>query len=736
MRPFHVAAIAAIAVVGFAAYSNSFGAEFTYDDYDVIVENPHNRWTELSFENLLRSATGSRVRRPVAHMSFGLNHYFGGYEVTGYHAVNLAIHLLNGLLVYALALDVFRRLRGLPGQWNPDLDARAAGWMALCAALLFVAHPLQVQSVTYVVQRMNSLATGFYIGALLLYLRGRDAAHARRRTALWVASFASWILALGSKENAVTLPFAIWLYEGWLLADLSRDWIRRRLPLAAAAAVCGLALLWLHTNGFQGYAVRSFTLPERLLTQGRVVCLYIGLILLPLPSRLSLIHDLETSRSLLDPPATLAALLLLLGLVVFALGAARRWRLASFGILWFFLHLALESSFLPLLMVFEHRTYLPLVGVCIPAAYALFSPLARRRVVALAVASLLVAALGAATWARNETWRRQETLWADAFRKSPDHPATRMKAGDALVAAGRLEDALVHYREAIRIDPRFVSVRLNAAATLAALGRTEEALEQVRDAIAVDPDHAVARVHYARLLARAGRLEEAAAQLERAIARRPDEGSVEALGEIRALQGRSAEALRLHLRAAAMNPRRAAPRVAAGTLLVEAGRFDEAAAQFAAALRTRPGDAEIHALRGDALWQARRFAEAIAELEAAVRLQPEWPVAVNNLAWMLATCEDEALRDAEHSLDLALDLADGVGARDAGVVDTLAAAYAASGRFEEAIAAASRAARLAEASGDPSGAEQIRARAALYAARRSYVDAIPAAPSAAHPRAP
>jgi len=98
MRPFHVAAIAAIAVVGLASYSNSLDAEFTYDDYDVIVDNPHDRWTELCFENPLRPATGSGVRRPVAHVSFGLNHYYGGYEVTGYHAVNLAIHLRNGLL--------------------------------------------------------------------------------------------------------------------------------------------------------------------------------------------------------------------------------------------------------------------------------------------------------------------------------------------------------------------------------------------------------------------------------------------------------------------------------------------------------------------------------------------------------------------------------------------------------------------------------------------------------------
>jgi tetratricopeptide (TPR) repeat protein len=700
-----------------ALYARTLDAEFVLDDFDNIVHNPYIRWTGLSLDGLRAAALGPSVRRPVAHASFGLNHALGGYDVTGYHLFNLIVHGLNGVLVYALAFGAYRRLARLPRGSEPRMGPGDEGRAALLAAALFVAHPLQIQAVTYVVQRMTSLATGFYLAALLLWLRAGEASRAGPRAALRGAALASALLALGSKEIAITLPFAVLLTQAWLVVDFDRRWLLRRAPLVAVLLLCA-ALLAFGFAGSPRYADLDFTAGERLLSQGRVVARYASLIVWPLPSRLNLLHAFEPSRSLLDPPSTLLCWGLLAGAVAWALAMARRRRLASFAVLWFLLHLALESSTLPLRMVFEHRTYLPLVGVAIAASHELVGRLAGHRRAALALAALLVAALSTATALRNETWRRWDRLWQDVIAKSPDDPLARMQHASLLAREARYEEALAELEVSIRLDPRSARPHELRGAVWMARGRPDEALSAFARAEALDPGDASARAHAAEALAGLGRLDEAAERLQAAIARLPDERYVHQLGAIRQRQGRSDEALALHLRAAAMNRRYRPPRIDAGILLADQGRLDEAAALFSEALALG-ADAELHSHLGNALWEAGRPEEALLHLEAAVRLGPDWLVGVNNLAWMLATAPDPRLRDPERAVALAEDglrRLEATGAVDAGLLDTLAAAHAAAGRCENAAQVADRALRLARSGGAPELARAIEARRARYAA--------------------
>lgn len=687
-------AIAALCAVGGAAYSNSFQVPFVLDDWNNILENPFVRWTRFDLESLRFTLSNAPLARPVAYLSFALNHLFGGYEVAGYHAVNLAIHLANACLVYALALVTLRRLPLLAEQESPAPPAATAPWLALAGALVFVVHPIQTQSVTYIVQRMNLLCAFFYLAALLCFVRGRLTPPGARRTGAYMLALGCGALALGSKENAATLPFAAWLYDWYFLRDLRRQ-RKATLALAALAALLALGVLARGGAALLDYSARPFTLGERLLTQPRVVLLYLSLIALPLPGRLNLAHDVAASRGLLDPPATLAGIAALALLLALSLALARRWRLASFAIAWFLLHLVIESSIFPLELVFEHRSYLPLAGICLALPLPLARLAAWRAPLAVAATAALVAALGAATWLRNETWRSDVLLWSDAVAKSPGLVRAHTNLGVALARAGRHEEALAAYERAQALDPGSAELHYDRVFSLRALGREGDAERELDEALRIAPGHAGAQHLKGESALRRGDLESAIAHLR---------------GALRA------------------NNRVAASYHLLGVALLARGELDEAAPSLEAAARLDPrlapasrrAFAVASTSRGLARLAQGDSAGALPDLRAALAADPEDAIAANNLAWILATSPDSTLRNPPEAVRAA-EAALRVRPDDPDLLDTLAAAYAAAGRYPEAIAAAERAEAIAAERGDDGLRERIGGRLARYRAGEPFV---------------
>jgi tetratricopeptide (TPR) repeat protein len=354
---------------------------------------------------------------------------------------------------------------------------------------------VQIQSVTYVVQRMNSMAAAFYLLALLLYLAGRERRIAWKRWLLWSAGFASWLLALGSKQIAATLPVIVLLVEWFFHRDLSSRWLRRNVqyPLIAAVLLGIVAYAYLRSSSF-GYEARDFTMGERILTQFRVVTYYVSLLLFPAPSRLNLVHEFATSRTLIEPISTLASLLFLAGLVALAVVLARRQRLLSFCILWFFVNLAIESSFIGLEMAFEHRLYLPAFGFSLAASYLLFGLLSARRTAAVSIAVLVVAALAGAAHFRNQVWRDPLTLWADVVAKSPGRARAHSNFANALFERGDVEQAVEQFEMAWRLDPdhrqisdNFARAHNNIGTMRVKEGRFAEAIAHYREALRIEP---------------------------------------------------------------------------------------------------------------------------------------------------------------------------------------------------------------------------------------------------------
>jgi tetratricopeptide (TPR) repeat protein len=553
------------------AWSNSFGVPFVFDDFDNILANPALRVEDLSPAALWRAGRESpSSSRPLANASFAVNHWLGDEDVFGYHAVNLAIHLANGLLVLLLARFVLRRLLGAAVPSPAAQDA-----LAVLAAMVFVLHPVQTQAVTYLVQRMTSLAAFFYLGGLLLFLEARRRRRGPAGMALLASALLCWLAALGCKQIAATWPAAAALCEVLLLRDVSREGPRAALGPALLAVVGMAAAAFLYLGGDAGaigrsYADRDFTPAERLLTQPRVVVFYASLVLLPMPSRLNLLHVFEPSRGLLDPPTTFAALVALVALVVLSLVAAPRRPLAAFCGLWFVGHLVLESSVVGLEMAYEHRLYLPMVAVALAVAGVAARTLAASRATTIAAALVLIAALGAGTFLRNEAWRSRVSLWSDTVAKSPTSARAWTNLGRALAEDGQPDAAVRRLERALALDPDLAEAHYNLGQIALARGRDSEAAEHYRRALRADPARVPARANLAAALARQHRIGEAVAQLREAVALAPTR-------------------VDLHFNLA--------------VLLEREGRRQEALRHYEAVLRLAPGDAEAAAraaaLRGD-----------------------------------------------------------------------------------------------------------------------------------------
>lgn len=529
--------------LAWGVYTPALEGPFFYDDYQNIVDNPNldptRGWAAAAFD--------APTLRPVANLSFAWNRRLTGLDARGFRAVNVALHALASLAVAGLARRLIPRI-------SPGLDARSATVCALLSGLLFALHPVQTQAVSYVVQRMASLSTLFYVSSCLAWLRGREA-EAGGRVAWWCAAGLLWSLALGSKEIAITLPGALWLIEWLGFRRGDPRFLRRSAIGLGLPALVGLGALCVWLWAEEAYAGRGFSAGERLWTALRVQWLYASLVALPLPSRLNLLHELELSRSLLEPPRTLLAGLGIVTVAGVGVAARRSAPWLGFAVAWWALHMALESFLLPLALVYEHRLYLPMVGVAAAVPAAAASALPRARPVLAPLALLALAGLGLATAQRNAVWGDELALWADTARKSPGVAAARGNHGLALARAGRLPEAVSEYRAALAIDPEDAEAINNLGSALLALGQRHEALLHFQRAVDAQPDHARARFNLGMLLAEDGAHRAGLAHVEAALRLQPHDASIwNGLGAIRVWQGRPEAGAQAFERALALDP--------------------------------------------------------------------------------------------------------------------------------------------------------------------------------------
>src|SRR6056297_4240499 len=407
----------------FIVYSNSFNGDWILDDLRHILQRPEIHLEKLTFQNIAKTffnqKDGSeKLYRPVSCLTLGLNWFFGEDNPRGYHVVNLLIHLLTTVLLF----KIIKRLLYLLNYKGDILLVSGI------AAFLWAVHPIQTEAVSYIVQRMSSLAAMFYLAGIYFYLNFKTDRHKK-----WLAaSLTIFLLAVFSKENAVLFPLAIIMIE-FLLEDKGY-WKKYILPGAMASIILILFFLFIFTGsilGFlEGYNIRPFTLKQRVLTEPRIIWFYIYQLFMAPPDSFGLNNPFVLSNSLFQPLTTffsIAGIFVIVFLSAYWLtGRHKLLKLTGFSFLFFFVHHLVESTILPLELYYEHRNYLPSVFIFIPVALVIAYLVEKYRthmiqwLVVIAVVAAMIAA-GLTTYNRNFVWQSPITFWKDAIKKDPEN---------------------------------------------------------------------------------------------------------------------------------------------------------------------------------------------------------------------------------------------------------------------------------------------------------------------------
>ncbi|HKT31706.1 MAG TPA: hypothetical protein VJS89_04335 [Gammaproteobacteria bacterium] len=513
-RIYTYAAVAGILILTVLAYFPGLRGPFVFDDITNIVQNHALAIHSLRWDQLMHAALSSDAgptRRPLSSLSFALNIYFGGLEPSAFKAVNLAIHLLCGLLFFVLLQQVF-------GFWHRSgviASAVAARWLPLLCAGAWLLHPLNVTAVLYVVQRETSLCSLFILLGCVLYCHGRLRLLAGHAGWWWMylGTAVCGVLALACKETAVLLPVYLLVLEACVFrfdtgrelagavvptAMPNRDGDRRSYAIEPGnrggdrrsykmglgtfyglflVLPLGIGLWWLfglHHGLAFSYASRDYTLGERLLTESRVVWDYIRWTLFPRLPDLGLYHDdIALSTGLMAPVTTLLSILGLVALLAAAAITRNQRPWICFGILWFFTGQLLESTVFPLEIAFEHRNYLADMGVLVAVFGFILTEPSRYLKLPLRAGILVAFTLtfGALTGMRAYIWRSTLSLVQVQAANHPRSPYATYALGEALtneVLAGehKLLPAAI---EALRHSANLPDSGIIAGAALALL---------------------------------------------------------------------------------------------------------------------------------------------------------------------------------------------------------------------------------------------------------------------------
>lgn len=459
---------------------------FNFDDGPNIVDNAALHAHSWSIDDLWQAALSGDagpLKRPVAMLSFAMNYLASGLDPFYFKLTNLAIHLINGVLVFWLCALLMRALRECCGA---QLDERSGQWVAVLAAGLWLVAPINLTGVLYIVQRMTSLSAlftllgvGSYVQGRLRMCRGESGGPAL----IWLGTIVFGALAVLSKENGALLPLfaatcelSFFRLKAATLRD--RHWVIGYLllfvvlPGVAALAYLASMPAWLQHS----YTARPFTMGERLLTESRVLFYYLRLILAPSNAALGLFHDdFGLSRSLFQPLTTLFSIAGLIALLVLAWMSRRRYPVLTFAVLWFLAGQVMESTVLSLELIHEHRNYLPCIGPLLAMAYFLFAGATSadlRRALRLAAVGLVLV-FSLVTFVRAEEWRDPFSLATMAVLHHPDSARAHYELGRLYFIAyangnknkAYLEQAREHFLKAADLDksrqkPLFALIQL------------------------------------------------------------------------------------------------------------------------------------------------------------------------------------------------------------------------------------------------------------------------------------
>ena len=609
---------------------------FVWDDVSFIVENSAipMGWSGLRRIWFVPSEIKEPHYWPMTYTSFWLEHKLWGFTAAGYHVVNVLLHVANTLLLRSILLRL-----AVPGAW--------------IIAAVFAVHPLHVESVAWVIERKDLLASLFYLACVLTWLRFLENP-AARPYGLALALLAAAGLA---KTTAVTLPAALLILHWWKHGRVTaRDLTRLSPFFVVALGIAAIDLL--RVSAVPSPLSLPYSMPERALMASRAFWFYVGKLLWP--AELAVIYPIwDVHLGDAQAWAGMGAGAALVGGLWFFRHRIGRGPLA--GTLFFAVALSptlgfVDHKYMAYSFVAERYQYLASIGfmavVLGTAAYAVgrLPDVCRKAALGLAVVTLLL--LGTLTWRQSSIYSDEVTFFSHVISHNPQAQAAHLNLSKALFKQERWEEAAAAARVAVQQRPDSHKAHLNLGAALSKLERFDEAEQHVRQAVEIAPHESQTLVSLGALLSSTGKPAEAEQTLRRALAADPgDLGVVRTLATLLNKWGRDEEALDLCNRMIERGTADASIYAARGNSLYRLQRYDEAMASARQALSLDPDPPtafSLHILMGQASWAMTHSADAAAEhYERALLIEPNRPTVLADLA---------SLRIAQERYEKALEL--------------------------------------------------------------------------------
>jgi len=674
-RTIALAAIALCLAI-FASYHNSFSGPFVFDDEPAVMDNPTIRQLWPIWRTLSPPPEMTVSGRPLANLTLAVNYAVSGTKPWSYHVFNLLVHMLAALTLFGVvrrtlprafsqkSLTVDRKpdkirtpqvpKRRLPPMTAPvpatGLQPEDFTFLAFAIALVWALHPLQTEAVTYVIQRVESLMSLFFLLTLYCFIRSLESPRPR----LWQGcAVAACFLGAATKEVIALAPILVLLYDRTFVAgSFATAWRQRwRMHLALASTWIFLAGMIASTgwdrNGTSGFDI-GVPPSAYWMTQFEAVTRYLWLSLWPHPLVFEYgtfwVHQVATALlcALVVVPLAIATLIAL-------------WRRPILGFLgaWFFGILS-PTSVMPgrIQMIVEHRMYLAVAAIIVLVAVSVTVRFGRAGLVALLA---WATALGCLTENRNAVYHTALSLWTDTVAKRPDNDRAHNNLGNALVDDGQIADSIDHYKTALRLKPDYPEAHSNLGNALLKAGRIPESIAECEAALKLEPDYAKAHNNLANALLEAGRIQEAISHYRTAQKLKPgDAKNYYNLGNAWLKAGRIPDAIAEYHKALEIQPDDAEARYNLGNGLLQSGRVDDAIDQYLLALQINPAYLDAHTNLGNALLEKSQIPEAIAQFETVLKANPDYAEGHNNLGAALfhAGRVTEAVREFEAALRL------------------------------------------------------------------------------------
>lgn len=481
----------------FLVYSNSFNNSFNWDDTYLIQNNPRIE----KIENYIFTDSWFRIfnNRSLSLLSFAINYQLNGLDEFGYHLFNLIIHILSSVSLYFLALQLIYK-----SNINTRIDKKHYSLFALIVALTFAMHPIQTDAVTYITQRMASMAGFFVILSTYIYSIFRTSSSKTKKVWWLIPLLLSLTAGFLSKETGLTAFFTIILVEFFFLRNISGKIGNRYLYVLLALLILP-PLIYSLVYGFPILSTEH-TFSEYLFTQQKVILQYIGLLIYPLTQHPA--HMVTPEFHFLSF-SVIAPLFIHIALISLAIFIADRHKIISFGIFWFYLALLLESSFIPLpYFMNEYRVYVSTAGLAWIIAYVtLFFVKKTKKAYPLYLVGFLIILLGFFTWQRNFVWKNAITLWTDNVEKSPLNFEAHNALGYSYYLKGDYYHALEILNKAVELSPDYINANLNRGTVLSDLNLDSLAMLDFENVLKKDPENYYALANKGVILARQGNME-------------------------------------------------------------------------------------------------------------------------------------------------------------------------------------------------------------------------------------